>query len=161
MKVFRYTLTAILILAAFVTQAQAQVVNKKALTLEGARQVLTAATAAAKANNAPGGAIAVVDEGGNVILMERLDNTFAAAAHVSVGKARTAALFKHPTSFFENAIKNGRVSLVAMPDFTPLQGGVLIEYEGQAIGAIGVSGSASAQQDEEIAIAGANALKKP
>ncbi|MGB8698851.1 MAG: heme-binding protein, partial [Thermosynechococcaceae cyanobacterium] len=91
----------------------------------------------------------------------RLDNTFAAASHVSVGKARTAALFKHPTSFFETAIKNGRVSLVAMPDFTPLQGGVLIEYEGQVIGAIGVSGSASAQQDEEIAIAGANALKKP
>lgn len=161
MKVAISMLTAMLFFATFTTQAQAQVITKKALTLEGARKVLAAAESAAKADNAPGGAIAVVDEGGNVILVERLDNTFAAASHVSVGKARTAALFKHPTSFFENAIKNGRVSLVAMPDFTPLQGGVLIEYEGQVIGAIGVSGSASAQQDEEIAIAGANALKKP
>lgn len=161
MKLFLPTLTAILIFSTLTIQAQAQVASKKALTLEGARKVLAAAEASAKANKAPGGAIAVVDEGGNVILIERLDNTFAAAANVSVGKARTAALFKHPTSFFENAIKNGRVSLVAMPDFTPLQGGVLIEYEGQVIGAIGVSGSASAQQDEDIAIAGANALKKP
>lgn len=150
-----------LFLATFTTAAQAQVVSKKALTLAGARQVIAAAESAAKVKNAPGGAIAVVDEGGHVILVERLDNTFAAASSVSVGKARTAALFKHPTSFFETAIKNGRVSLVAMPDFTPLQGGVPIEYEGQVIGAIGVSGSASAQQDEDIAIAGAKALKQP
>ncbi len=139
--------------------AQVQVVNKKALTLEGAKTVIAAAVAAAKQKNSPGGAIAVVDDGGNLIALERLDNTFGAAAHVSIGKARTAALFKHPTKFFEDAIKNGRVSLVAMPDFTPLQGGILIEVDGQVIGAIGVSGAASAQQDEEIAIAGASALK--
>lgn len=139
--------------------AQAQVVNKKALTLDGARTVIAAAVAAAKQKHAPGGAIAVVDEGGNLIALERLDNTFGAAATVSIGKARTAAIFKHPTKFFEDAIKNGRTSLVAMPDFTPLQGGVLIEVDGQIVGAIGVSGATSAQQDEEIAIAGANALK--
>lgn len=139
--------------------AQAQVVSKKALTLEGARTVIAAAIAAAKQKQAPGGAIAVVDEGGNLIALERLDNTFGAAATVSIGKARTAAIFKHPTKFFEDAIKNGRTSLVAMPDFTPLQGGVLIEVDGQVIGAIGVSGATSAQQDEEIAIAGAQAIK--
>ncbi|OLP19954.1 hypothetical protein BST81_02945 [Leptolyngbya sp. 'hensonii'] len=133
-------------------------VNRKALTLEGARVIIAAAVAEARRKNAPGGAIAVVDEGGNLIALERLDNTFGAAANVSIGKARTAARFKHPTKFFEDAIKNGRISLVAMPDFTPLQGGVLIEVEGQIIGAVGVSGAASAQQDEEIAIAGANAL---
>jgi uncharacterized protein GlcG (DUF336 family) len=94
-----------------------------------------------------------------LIALERLDNTFGAAAHVSIGKARTAAIFKHPTKFFENAIKNGRTSLVAMPDFTPLQGGVPIEVDGQIVGAIGVSGATSAQQDEEIAIAGASVLK--
>jgi uncharacterized protein GlcG (DUF336 family) len=138
---------------------QTQVVNKPALTLAGAKTVMAAAVAAAKQKNAPGGAIAVVDDGGNLIALERLDNTFGAAAQVSIGKARTAALFKHPTKFFEDAIKNGRVSLVAMPDFTPLQGGVLIEVNGQVIGAIGVSGATSAQQDEEIAIAGASALK--
>lgn len=141
--------------------AQAQVVNRKALTLQGAKTVIAAAVAAAKQKQAPGGAIAVVDEGGNLIALERLDSTFGAAANVSIGKARTAAIFKRPTKFFEDAIKNGRTSLVAMPDFTPLQGGVLIEVEGQVIGAIGVSGASSAQQDEEIAIAGANALKSP
>ncbi|MGA7934541.1 MAG: heme-binding protein [Kovacikia sp.] len=139
--------------------AQAQVVNKKALTLAGARTVIAAARAAAQQKNSPGGAIAVVDDGGNLVALERLDNTFGAAANVSIGKARTAAIFKHPTKFFEDAIKNGRTSLVAMPDFTPLQGGVLIEVNGQVIGAIGVSGASSAQQDEEIAIAGANALR--
>ncbi len=139
--------------------AQAQVINKKALTLAGAKTVIAAAIAAAKQKNAPGGAIAVVDDGGNVVALERLDNTFGAAANVSIGKARTAAIFKHPTRFFEDAIRNGRTSLVSMPDFTPLQGGVLIEVDGQIIGAIGVSGAASAQQDEEIAIAGANALR--
>ncbi|MBW4521914.1 MAG: heme-binding protein [Scytolyngbya sp. HA4215-MV1] len=138
---------------------QIQVVTRKALTLEGARQVVAAAEVYAHSKNAPGGAIAVVDEGGNLILVERLDNTFAAAANVSIGKARTAAIFKHPTKFFEDAIKNGRTSLIAMPDFTPLQGGVLIEVEGQIVGAIGVSGATSAQQDEEIATAGANAFK--
>lgn len=141
--------------------AQAQVVNKKALTLAGAKTVIAAAIAAAKQKQAPGGAIAVVDEGGTLVALERLDNTFGAAANVSIGKARTTAIFKHPTKFFEDAIKNGRTSLVAMPDFTPLQGGVLIEVDGQMIGAIGVSGSASAQQDEDIAIAGANAIKSP
>jgi uncharacterized protein GlcG (DUF336 family) len=139
--------------------AQAQVVNKKALTLAGAKSAIEAAIAAAKQKNAPGGAIAVVDDGGTLIVLERLDNTFGAAANVSIGKARTAAIFKRPTKFFEDAIKNGRTSLVAMPDFTPLQGGVLIEVDGQIIGAIGVSGTASAQQDEDIAIAGANAIK--
>jgi uncharacterized protein GlcG (DUF336 family) len=139
--------------------AQAQFVNKKALTLVGAKTVIAAAIAAAKQKQAPGGAIAVVDDGGTLVALERLDNTFGAAANVSIGKARTAAIFKHPTKFFEDAIKNGRTSLVAMPDFTPLQGGVLIEVDGQIIGAIGVSGTASAQQDEDIAIAGANAIK--
>jgi hypothetical protein len=63
MKLFRRTLTAILIFSTLTVQAQAQIASKKALTLEGARKVLAAAESAAKANNAPGGAIAVVDEG--------------------------------------------------------------------------------------------------
>lgn len=138
---------------------QAQVVNKKVLTLAGAKTIIANAIASAKQKKSPGGAIAVVDDGGNLIALERLDNTFGAAAHVSIGKARTAAIFKHPTKFFEDAIKNGRTSLVGMPDFTPLQGGIPIEVDGQIVGAIGVSGAASAQQDEEIAIAGASVLK--
>jgi glc operon protein GlcG len=116
--------------------------------------------AEAKSKNAPGAAIAVVDDGGNLVAVERLDNTFAAGANISIGKARTAALFKRPTKVFEDIINKGRTTMVALSDFTPLQGGVPIVIDGQVIGAIGVSGAASAQQDEELAIAGANALAR-
>jgi glc operon protein GlcG len=139
----------------------AQVAQKKGLTLEGARTVIAGAIAEAKRLNAPGGVIAVVDEGGNLMALERLDGTFAAGANISIGKARTSALFKRPTKVFEEIIKNGRTPMVALNDFTPLQGGIPIELEGQIVGAVGVSGAASAQQDEEIAIAGANILKNP
>jgi glc operon protein GlcG len=136
----------------------AQTVQKKALTLEGAKKVIAAAVAEAKSKNAPGGAIAVVDEGGNLVAVERLDNTFAAGANISIGKARTAVLFKRPTKFFEDVINKGRTAMTALTDFTPLQGGIPIIVDRQIIGAVGVSGAASAQQDEELAIAGANAL---
>lgn len=138
--------------------ASAQVVSKPTLTLAGARLVIAAAMADARARQAPGGVIAVVDDGGNLIALERLDNTFAAGAAVSIGKARTAVLFKRPTRVFEEIIRNGRTPMIALDDFTPLQGGVPIEIDGQIVGAIGVSGAASAQQDDEIAIAGAQAF---
>ena len=138
--------------------ANAQTVEKKALTIEGAKQVIAGAVAYARKNNAPGGVIAVVDDGGNLMALERLDGTFAAGANISIGKARTAVLFKRPTKAFEDIIKNGRTAMVALPDafFTPLQGGVPIVIDGQIVGGVGVSGAASAQQDEELAIAGAN-----
>jgi uncharacterized protein GlcG (DUF336 family)/mannose-6-phosphate isomerase-like protein (cupin superfamily) len=138
--------------------AGAQVTEKKSITLEGANIVIAGAMAEAKKLNAPGGVIAVVDDGGNLVALERIDGTFAAGANISIGKAKTAALFKKPTKFFEDVIKNGRTSMVALEDFTPLQGGVPITVDGEIVGAVGVSGAASAQQDEELAIAGANAL---
>jgi glc operon protein GlcG len=143
---------------AFASLASAQTIDKKAMTLKAAKKVIAAAVAEAKSKNAPGGAIAVVDEGGNLVAVERLDNTFAAGANISIGKARTSALFKRPTKAFEDIINKGRTAMTALPDFTPLQGGVPIMIDGEAIGAVGVSGAASAQQDEELAIAGANAL---
>ena len=142
----------------FSSISSAQTMQKKALTLEGAKRVIAAAVAEAKSKNAPGGAIAVVDEGGNLIAVERLDNTFAAGANISIGKARTAVLFKRPTKFFEDVINKGRTAMTTLNDFTPLQGGIPIIVDGQIIGAVGVSGAASAEQDEELAIAGANAL---
>jgi glc operon protein GlcG len=112
----------------------------------------------ASKNAAPGGVIAVVDDGGNLVALERLDGTFSAGANISIGKAKTAVMFKRPTKFFEDVIKNGRTAMVALPDFTPLQGGVPIVIDGQVVGGVGVSGAASAQQDEELAMAGAAAL---
>jgi uncharacterized protein GlcG (DUF336 family) len=138
--------------------AGAQTVERKSMTLETAKRVIAAAVAEARSRNAPGAAIAVVDEGGNLIAVERLDNTFAAGASISIGKARTAALFKRPTKVFEDIINKGRTAMATLNDFTPLQGGVPITVDGQIVGAVGVSGAASAQQDEDLAVAGANAL---
>jgi glc operon protein GlcG len=158
MKTIIRTIAAALMLSALAAVAQAQLTDKKVLTLDGANKVIATAVSYAKKNSAPGAVIAVVDDGGNLMALERLDGTFAAGANISIGKARTAALFKRPTKAFEDIIKNGRTAMVALPDslFTPLQGGVPIMIEGQIVGGVGVSGAASAQQDEEVAIAGAN-----
>ena len=147
-------------LCLFALTTNAQVTEKKTLTLDGAKRVIDAAKAEAKRLNAPGGVIAVVDDGGNLMALERLDGTFAAGAQISIGKARTAVLFKRPTKVFEDLIKNGRTAMVALPDslFTPLQGGIPITVAGQIVGGVGVSGAASAQQDEDLAITGANAI---
>jgi glc operon protein GlcG len=142
----------------FVITGEAQTVDKKSITLDGARTVIAGAKAFAAKNNAPGGVIAVVDDGGNTVALERLDGTFSAGANISIGKAKTAVMFKRPTRVFEEIIKNGRTAMVALPDFTPLQGGVPILIDGQVVGGVGVSGAASAQQDEELALAGAAAL---
>jgi glc operon protein GlcG len=133
------------------------VTTKHTLTLHGANQALAAAIAEARSRNA-GGAIAVVDDGGNLLAFQRLDGTFAAGAEVSIGKARSAAQFRKPTAAFENSIKEGRNALLGVSVLTPLQGGVPIEHEGQIVGAIGVSGAHSAAEDEQIAIAGAKVI---
>jgi uncharacterized protein GlcG (DUF336 family)/mannose-6-phosphate isomerase-like protein (cupin superfamily) len=158
MKKFIQFIAFALALSSLSIIARGQTAEKKSLTIEGARKVIAAAVIYAKKNKAPGGAIAVVDEGGNLMALERLDGTFGAGANISIGKARTAVLFKRPTKAFEDLIKNGRTAMVALPDayFTPLQGGVPITIDGQIVGGVGVSGAASAQQDEEVAIAGAN-----
>lgn len=161
MKSVLKSFAAAVILTAIIGVADAQVLDKKSLSLDGAKRVIAAAVAEAKRLNAPGGVIAVVDDGGNLMALERLDGTFAAGATISIGKARTAVLFKKPTKVFEDIIKNGRTAMVALPDalFTPLQGGIPIEFDGKIVGGVGVSGAASAQQDEELAIAGANVFK--
>ena len=158
MKLLSTTLGLLFALAIF-SSAQAQTAPKKGLNLEGAKKVIAAAVAEAKKLNAPGGAIAVVDEGGNLMAVERLDGTFSAGANISIGKARTAALFKRPTKAFEDIINKGRTAMATLNDFTPLQGGVPIIVDGQIVGAIGVSGAASAQQDEDLAMAGAAAVR--
>lgn len=152
-------ITALLSFTAMVLMAQvtnAQTISTKNISLEAAKKVVTEAVKYAKANNAPGGAIAVVDNGGNLVYLERLDGTFPASSEVSIKKANTAALFKAPSAKLENSINGGRQALITV-GHTFLQGGIPIIVDGQVVGAIGVSGAASAQQDEEIAIAGSKA----
>jgi glc operon protein GlcG len=141
--------------------AAAQTVDKKSLTLDGAERIIAASKAKAREVKAPGGVIAVVDAGGNLMALERLDGTFAAGANISIGKARTAVLFQKPTKVFEEIINKGRTAMAALPDslFTPLQGGIPVVLSGEIIGGVGVSGASSAAQDEELAVAGAEAAK--
>jgi len=147
---------AIIILSLLIHGISAQVTTTPILTLEAAKKIASEAASYAKSNNAPGGSIAIVDAGGNLLYLERLDNTFPASAMVAYEKANTAATFRAPSKKLEDAINNGRTALTTV-GHTFLQGGIPIYYNGVVIGAIGVSGAASAQQDEEIAIAGSKA----
>lgn len=127
------------------------------LPLATARAVGDAAVAEARRLAAPGGAIAVVDAGGHLAYLVRLDGTFPAAAEVATEKARTAATFQRPTAGFEDAANSGRYALLGVRAMTPLRGGIPIVAAGKVLGAVGVSGAASAAQDEQIAAAAAAA----
>lgn len=148
----RFMLTALLgqVLAG---AAQAQLIQKTALTLDGAKQIAAVAEARAKADGARV-VIAVVDDSGNLLLLQRLDDTQVASVNVGIDKARTAAIYRRPSKVFEDQVKNGRVSALALHGAVALQGGVPITVNGKTIGAIGVSGE-TPQQDEDIALAGA------
>jgi glc operon protein GlcG len=149
------------LVAGISSTASAQMVekmDKRVLTLAGARAIAAAGEAEARRLNTTG-AIAVVDDGGNLLYLLRIDNTFPAGAAVAADKARTAATFRMPTRNLEDAVKAGRVSLVAVSEMTPLAGGIPIIVDGQVVGAVGVSGAANAQQDEELAKVAAGAVK--
>ena len=141
------------ILTVGIGPAHAQLVEKTALTLDGAKKIVAAAEAKARAEGARV-VIAVVDDGGSLLLLERLDDTQVASVNVGIDKARTAAIYRRPSKVFEDQVKNGRVSALALHGAVALQGGVPITVNGHVIGAIGVSGE-TPSQDEDIAIAGA------
>jgi glc operon protein GlcG len=149
----RTTVATLLVMALTQGSVGAQVVDRPVLTLEGAKMIAAAAEARAKAEGARV-VIAVVDEGGNLLVLERLDDTQVASVNVGIDKARTAAIFRRPSKVFEDQVKNGRIAALALHGAVPLQGGVPVLANGTVIGAIGVSGE-TPSQDEEIAKAGA------
>jgi glc operon protein GlcG len=133
--------------------ANAQFLEKKVLTLEIARKIVTAAEAEATRNHLAG-VVAVVDDGGWPILIERMDHAaYLASVELAPGKARTAALFKKPSQVLEEAINHGRVAAVTAQGFTEMQGGIPIVVDGEVIGAIGASFD-TPEHDVEIARAG-------
>lgn len=131
--------------------------ENKVLSLAAARAITVAAEREAAARGL-GVVIVVVDDAGNVIQLTRMDTAQVASVNVGVGKARTAAIYRRPSRDFEEQIRNGRIAALALADATPLQGGVPILLGGRVVGAVGVSGD-SPQVDEEIAIAGAKAVR--
>jgi glc operon protein GlcG len=134
--------------------AQAQLPTKPVLTLDTAKKIAAAAEVEAKKRGATV-VIAVVDDGGYLLVLERLDDAQVASVDVGIAKARTSAIFRRPSGVFENQVKNGRIAALALPGAVALQGGVPIIIDGKVIGAIGVSGN-SPQEDEDIAKAGAD-----
>jgi glc operon protein GlcG len=151
------SLLAVVALAAMTGQATAQsTVTRKTLTLAGAKLAAAGAVAEAKKGH-EGASIAVVDDGGNLVYLERLQPTFPMGTTISTEKARTAALFQRPTKILEDAIVGGRTPLLNAWS-APLNGGEPIVVDGQVVGAIGVSGASSAGRDAVIAMAGAAAV---
>ena len=130
--------------------------SKRVLTLEAAKAVASAAEAEAARRKATV-VVAVVDDGGHVVYLSRLNDTQVASVEVGIGKARTAAVFRRPSKVFEDQIREGRIAALALPGATPLQGGVPLVLDGAVVGAIGVSGN-TPQEDEDIAKAGAAAF---
>lgn len=142
-------------IAAMALAAHAALPSKQVLTLGAAKKIADAAAMEANQRKATV-VIAVVDDGGNLLVLNRLDDTQVASVEVGIGKARTAAIFRRPSKVFEDQIREGRVAALALPGATPLQGGLPIVSEGHVIGAIGVSGN-TPQEDEDIALAGVKA----
>ena len=101
--------------------------------------------------------IAIVDDGGHLVYLERMDGTQKASCVVAQEKARTAIMFKRPTVAMEKVIADGRVAMLSLPGVTFVEGGLPIIHEGHFVGAIGVSGVQSSQ-DGQIAKAGLDAL---
>ncbi|RIX45702.1 MAG: heme-binding protein [Rhodocyclales bacterium GT-UBC] len=155
-KAFKFLTAAALLTASLA--AQAQLVDKKALTLAEARKAVVAATAEAKANGW-NVVIVVADDAGYPLTIDRLDNAQRPSVDIAIGKARTAALFKRPSAALEEAINKGRAALLSVDGQVFLQGGVPIVVNGEVIGAVGVSG-VRADQDEQVATAGAKAINR-
>ncbi len=128
------------------------------LTLEQAKKAMAAAEAEAKKNNWPV-VISIIDSGGHLVLLQRLDNTQYGSIEIATGKAMTALKLRRPTKALQDAIAGGGAGLRMLaiyPGVTPLEGGILIVADGKIIGGIGVSGVTS-EQDAQIAKAGADA----
>ena len=134
----------------------AELAGRVGLTLEVAKQISSAAEAEA-AKNKWAVAIAIVDEGGHLIHLAKIDNTQYGSIDVAIQKAQTSAAFKRPTKVFEEAIAGGRNAIIGLKGALPLEGGVPIIHDGKVIGAIGVSGVKSTE-DGQVAKAGADAL---
>ncbi len=129
------------------------------ISLENAKKVLHAAQAYALGKQWTV-VVAIVDTGGNLVALEKIDNTQIASVEVAIGKAKTANNFKRPTKALEDAIAGGGVGLrvLSLPNAIPIEGGELILVNGKIVGAIGISGM-TAPQDGEVARAGVAVLK--
>jgi uncharacterized protein GlcG (DUF336 family) len=147
---------ALALLLSTVTALHAQLADRKTLTLDAVKKIAAAAEAEARKNNW-NVVIAILDDGGHLLYLQRMDNVQVASVDVAIGKARSAVLFRRPTKAFEDQLTGGRQSVLKLPGAMPFEGGVPITAGEQVIGGIGVSGVQSSQ-DGQIAKAGIAAI---
>jgi glc operon protein GlcG len=148
----------LMVCALLAAPMMAQLSTHKTLTLDGAKKIAAGAAAEAVKQHL-NVVIAILDDGGHLIYLERLDGTQIGSIDVAVAKARTAVYYKRPSKEFENRIAAGGTNALALLNSMPLEGGEPISAEGQLVGAIGVSGGTSAE-DGSIARAGIAAMAK-
>src|SRR6202522_1296242 len=129
--------------------------TKPCLTSSDVKKMMAACLAEAEKNKWPV-SVAILDDGAFILHLERMDGAAVTTAEVAVGKARTSALTKRPSKFFEDRVKE-RPAFIAFPAGLFIQGALPIMHEGECVGAIGVAGVQSAE-DEQIARAGLAAL---
>ena len=130
--------------------------QQSVLSVEDARRIAAAARAEAE-KNGWAVVIAVVDDGGHLIYLERMDGCQKASSRIAEAKGRTAILFKRPTKAIEDVVLEGRTVMMGLPGAVPLEGGLPLTKDGVFLGAIGVSGVQSFQ-DGIVARAGVAAL---
>lgn len=143
--------------AAVPAHAQMPIGYGPPVTLAQALPIAAAAIAEAAKNNWTV-VVAIVDTGGHLVLLERMERTQVGSVEVAIGKARTANGFKRPTKAFEDAVTGGRSVILALPGAVPIEGGLPLVLDDKIVGAIGISGATS-QQDGVVAKAAADALK--
>lgn len=131
--------------------------TKKAMTLDVAKQMAAAAEAEAKKNNWTV-VIAILDDGANLVYLQRMDETQVGSVNVAIAKAESAVKFKRPTKAFEDAV-GARPAILRLPGAIPIEGGLPLMLDGKILGAIGISGVQS-NQDGQIAKAGHDAFLK-
>jgi glc operon protein GlcG len=131
--------------------------QKPCLTLELAKRIAAVAEAEAQRNGWPV-VIAIVDDGGHLLCLHRLDDTQIGSVKVAIAKARAAIAFKRPTRAWEEALEGGRQGVLSLPGVVVAEGGVPLLWEGRMIGAVGVSG-VRPNEDGQVARAGAAVLE--
>lgn len=146
-----------LLAALVVIPAHAQLATRKVMTLAAAKQIAQAAEAEAKKNNWTV-VICVVDDGANLVYLQKADQTQIGSIDIAQMKARSAIKLKRSTKVLDESVAGGRTQTLKLPDILPVEGGLPLIKDGQFIGAIGVSG-ATAAQDGIVAAAGAKALE--
>jgi len=148
--------TGLLLLLTVCIGMAAELTTKKALNLAVAKEMAAAAEKEARANNW-NVVIVIVDDGANLIYLQRMDETQIGSIDVAIAKAQSAIKFKRPTKAMEDALKAGRQAILRLPGAMPIEGGLPIQADGRIIGAIGVSGVQSFE-DAQIATAGLKVL---